>query len=998
VHVEPQGAVLGNAVGYVDINTSGVSTNLNRAKQEFNGFIQQTGSMMQFWGSQIAGFGQNMMLWTAPVGIAVATGLNVAADFDSVLTEIQARTGLTADAMEQVRQTALQLGADTAFSSQQAADAFLNLLTAGLSVEESLATLPQVLTAAAAGGMDLATAADLTTSIMASFNLSAQDTTAIIDSMSRAAAASPATMNEIGIAMQDVGGLARMYNLSLDQTAAILAIFARNGIRGAEAGTQLRSMLRNLSDPTQVTQAAWDALGTSLYNADGSMRNLDEVLVDIRAGLVNLPVQQQNEIINQLAGSYGMAGFNALLASEGIAAMEASMAEQSAATEVARARMAAFSGVIEAFKGSIETLWITVLTPFMNNVLRPLIGGEDGKGGITGIANAFTAWAAANEPLVQNIMTLVFALLGLGPTLFAVGRGIQLFGFFLTVVANPLAWIIAAIGGLAYLFRGQLLGALQTARSAIDMFFQLIQNGVPILTALQTAIGATFGTWDWSQIGVDILNGLSAGVSSMGVWVNDTLISPLVSAFAYVDWGAVGNTILQGIGLAISLYSGWINFVTDNILNPLFTNARNALGTIDWAQLGQDIVAFIFNPSSSNAGGVDWGAAFTGWMDAIGNFASSVFDFLGWTLNNVVSPLWSGIVGGLASVDWNQVGTTLMSLFGMALNTLWAGATWAWDNLISPMINSIGTSLASVDWGQLAMSLLDALGNAFMTLVAWENWVKSNILDFILSTAQLAVESVDWFMMGAGIVNAIGAALTATFDFLTWIVNSIFNPVTANAEGAAAGVDWGAVGNSIMGAIAGFIVGFFEFGVWLADTVFRPLVAGASSAIQLTDWGSIGQGLMDAIANALPNIAQWVQDWIIGPITSALSGFNPMAGINTTTQLGGGGQANSSNIGGGGSFGGSGGLGKSFVIPKFATGINFIPSEMIAQLHPGEAVIPANMNPFNPNAQQNGLGMAGGLFEGAQFVFPNARTREEGQEVAAGFGETLEQLLRERDL
>jgi TP901 family phage tail tape measure protein len=37
-------------------------------------------------------------------------------------------------------------------------------------------------------------------------------------------------------------------------------------------------------------------------------------------------------------------------------------------------------------------------------------------------------------------------------------------------------------------------------------------------------------------------------------------------------------------------------------------------------------------------------------------------------------------------------------------------------------------------------------------------------------------------------------------------------------------------------------------------------------------------------------------------------------------------------------------------IPKFENGINMVPADMLAMIHKNEAVIPANMNPFNPNA------------------------------------------------
>jgi hypothetical protein len=41
---------------------------------------------------------------------------------------------------------------------------------------------------------------------------------------------------------------------------------------------------------------------------------------------------------------------------------------------------------------------------------------------------------------------------------------------------------------------------------------------------------------------------------------------------------------------------------------------------------------------------------------------------------------------------------------------------------------------------------------------------------------------------------------------------------------------------------------------------------------------------------------------------------------------------------------------KNLGVPMFENGINMVPANMLAMLHKDEAVIPANMNPFNPNA------------------------------------------------
>jgi len=42
-------------------------------------------------------------------------------------------------------------------------------------------------------------------------------------------------------------------------------------------------------------------------------------------------------------------------------------------------------------------------------------------------------------------------------------------------------------------------------------------------------------------------------------------------------------------------------------------------------------------------------------------------------------------------------------------------------------------------------------------------------------------------------------------------------------------------------------------------------------------------------------------------------------------------------------------------LPKFEAGINMVPADMLALIHKNEAVIPANMNPFNPNATSSAI-------------------------------------------
>jgi hypothetical protein len=50
------------------------------------------------------------------------------------------------------------------------------------------------------------------------------------------------------------------------------------------------------------------------------------------------------------------------------------------------------------------------------------------------------------------------------------------------------------------------------------------------------------------------------------------------------------------------------------------------------------------------------------------------------------------------------------------------------------------------------------------------------------------------------------------------------------------------------------------------------------------------------------------------------------------------------------------GIGSTYGIPQLKTGVNNVPADMLAMLHKNEAVVPANMNPFNPNANNATMG------------------------------------------
>lgn len=551
-----------------------------------SGRLNNFGSSLQNLGGSMTNMGVGITAVMAPFIAAAGGGIAAAASFEVTLAEIQARARLTSEELQRVSAFALQMGADTVFSAQQAADAFLQLLTSGSSVEEAFAQLPHILNAAAAGGVELGRTSDMITDIMAGFGMEVSATEGLVNQLTMASGASSATMSQLMDALAAVGPVAAQFGLDGTAAIATLAQMADYGIKGAEAGTALRSMLLNLNRPTDGVRRALAALGVSLYDSTGATREMRTVLRELAEALSGLPAEQANELAVELAGSYGIVAFNALMASGGIDDMLARMGDSATATEVASARMNTFDGVVNSLKGSIETLGITAMTPFMNDVLKPM--AQD----LTTLINKVTAFAAANPELTKTIITVgavitalgigltglgvvittigagikgIGALVaGLGPVITAIGTGIKVV---LAAVATPAGAVIAVITGITAAYLTNFGGVRDfidgEVRPALESFFSFLQ-GV------------------WEQI--------RPGLESMFQWfvetglpaIRDFIVNQVVPAVRYLVekmleiWSIAGPAIESFVTTAGALLLWFYN----NVISPMITRVQELISAL----------------------------------------------------------------------------------------------------------------------------------------------------------------------------------------------------------------------------------------------------------------------------------------------------------------------------------------------------------------------------------------------------------------------------------
>ena len=222
---------------------------------------------------------------TAPlVGIAT-TAISSAADFEQSMNVMAQVAGATGEQMAQLQAQALNLGAVTSFSAGEAAEAQLELAKAGLSVNEIMAATPGVMDMAAAGGMGLAQSAEIAANAVNTFGLDAARVTDVANMLAAGANASSVEIVDLAEGMKNAGAVFSSAGQSIDDLNIAMALLGNNGIKGAEAGTQLKVALLQLTAPSDEAAGVLNDLGVQIYDAQGNMREFPAILADLKQAL-----------------------------------------------------------------------------------------------------------------------------------------------------------------------------------------------------------------------------------------------------------------------------------------------------------------------------------------------------------------------------------------------------------------------------------------------------------------------------------------------------------------------------------------------------------------------------------------------------------------------------------------------------------------------------------------------------------------------------------------
>jgi TP901 family phage tail tape measure protein len=450
----------------------------------------------------------------AAAGVAkfAKDSVTLAATFDKTMRQVATVAKVPTGQIAKLREVALDMGAKTSFSAKQASEAMLELAKGGLTAAQIKAGgLKATLTLAAAGGIELGQAAGFVVKSLGQFGLKVDKAADVAAALAGGANASTASVEDLGLALSQVGPGARNAGFSLQQTVGVLAAFSDNGIRGSDAGTSLKTMLVSLVPTTDKAARTMRKLGLDFTDAHGAIIPVTQIAQQLQDRLGKLSQAQRIAALQTIFGSDATRAATVLMqqGAGGLAKYIKATNDRGAAEKLAKSNTEGAAGAFERLRGAIETVQIRVGTA----LLPMLADAAEGASRLTDKAgDLFTRFTRDLRPELDRVRVA-----------WDDNRS-SILGFATSLDASE----------------GSMLTSQDAARGLADTLEQLISATGRIA---QTGVG--FGDW---------LNRQQRGLDEGSIAIHDKLIAPLASAAlkvgAFFNLRPIGP--LQGIAEHLS--------------------------------------------------------------------------------------------------------------------------------------------------------------------------------------------------------------------------------------------------------------------------------------------------------------------------------------------------------------------------------------------------------------------------------------------------------------
>lgn len=787
--------------------------------------IDVAGQKMEAVGNSIAGAGKKMMGVTTVIGGVGVAAVKTAADFDSAMSQVAAVSGATGKDFDALRSKAREMGSKTKFSATEAAEAMNYMAMAGWKTEDMLGGIEGVMNLAAASGEDLATTSDIVTDALTAFGLSAKDSGHFADILAAASSNANTNVSMMGETFKYCAPIAGALGFSAEDTAEAIGLMANAGIKSSQAGTALRTIMNNLAGDVKISGKAIGDVTIATTNADGSMRDLSDILADCRSAFGNLTESEKAQAAESLVGKNAMSGFLALMnAGEGDIEKLSSAIDNcdGSAEKMAMTMQDNLAGQLTILKSQLQELAISfgdILMPAIRSIVSKLQGFVDKLNGM-------------DEGTKRTVVTIALLVASIGPLLIIIGTtiskiGVAMQGF--VKLANGVSKLKVAIqGGTGVLGKlGAALGGVSApVLAVVAVIAVLVAAFVHLWRTNEGFRDAIIGTWNRIK---DTISGFCQGIV-------DRL-------------NALGFQFTDIVDVLKTVWDGFCQILAP-IFEGVFNHIANILSTVTGVITGiLDVFIGIFTEN--------WSQAWTGVKEIFSSIWNGISSFFT-NILNVIKGV-ADVVLGWFGTSWNEVWTNIKTFFEGIWNGIVSFFTGIWEiikNVVQTGIMLIGSILeAAVDiitlpfrfiWEnckEIIIAVWDAIKSKVTTVI--------NAVASVISTVMNAIKTVF-----TTVWNAIKTVVTTVVNAIKSVVTTVFNAIKSIATTV-----WNAVKTAVttpVNAIKSTVTSVFNSVKSTVTSIFNGIKSTATSV-----WNGIKSAITTPI-EAAKNKVKGVVDAIKG--------------------------------------------------------------------------------------------------------------------------------------
>lgn len=668
---------LGSAVGYLLLDTSSFRKGLTTASQDMQTFFDKSakaGDKMTALSSAMGKAGSTLTKTVTLPLVGLGTiSVKTAATFESAMSQVQATMGLTADStselkgqtvntMDSLSSLAKQMGAETKFSATEAAEAINNMAMAGYDVNEIYDALPEVLNLASAGALDLDYATQLAANGLNVMGYGTDRLSELSNKLAVTASSAYGSVSDFGEGLLVAGGAAKSANLDFTDIFTALGILGDAGISASEGGTKLRNVILSLYAPTDTAAKELKTLGIQTKDADGNVRNFQDVLKDLNGALDGLSESDRLNAINTIFNKADIAGVNALLSNCTDRWDELSSTIDNAgdaAGQMSDTQLDNLNGQLTILKSGLEGLAIA-----FGEALLPLV--KD----VTAFIQSIVTWLNnLNESQVQTIARILELAAAIGPILLIGSKivaGINMLTTLFTTFGPIVATIGTTVAGIAAPILA-VIAAIVALKLAWDTNFGGMRD--TIMSFISTVIDRVTVIASFLQSAFTTMMTIITELWNSN-WMNIRLIFEDVWNAIETIFGSVVTIITSAISLFLNVITGNWSGAWENI-KAIFGAVWDAI--VSLLNLGLDAILNLFGvilPSIGQAATNAWNAikdAFLNVWDAI----------MSWFKEAIHDP--EETILGIADALFNAGASIFTSLWN-GLKSIWSSITsWVSD-------------------------------------------------------------------------------------------------------------------------------------------------------------------------------------------------------------------------------------------------------------------------------------------------------------------------------